>query len=83
MSSEIDELTGSKGALIFDEDLNQIKKIPLRRLYSIDLGKEPYVIAIDGTATHKVIDICERLGCSNLIATNFIDTDTKINLVSI
>ena len=39
--------------------------------------------AIDGTATPRVIENCERLGCSNLIASNFVNADTKINLVSL
>jgi len=41
------------------------------------------VIAIDGTATQRVIEVCENLKCGNLIATNFVDTETKVNLVSI
>ena len=40
-------------------------------------------IAIDGTATPRVIENCEKLGCSNLIASNFVNADTNINLVSI
>ena len=42
-----------------------------------------YIIAIDGTATPRVVESCEKMGCSNLIATNFVTVDTKINLVSI
>jgi len=49
----------------------------------INLNEEPYIIAIDGTATPKVIENCENIGCNNLIATNFVTTDTSINLVSI
>ncbi|MDP2924930.1 MAG: DNA primase DnaG [Nanoarchaeota archaeon] len=78
----IDDLIGTKGAVIFNHDLNLIKKIPIGRLMGLRLDEEPYVIAIDGTATPKIIETCENLGCHNLIATNFVYCDTRINLVS-
>ena len=80
---EIDDLIGSKGAMIFNKKLERIRKLPLTRLGSVRLDEEPYVIAIDGTAIPRVIETCERLGCSNLIATTFVAVDTDINLVSI
>jgi len=83
IKDEIDELVGTKGAIIFNKNLEKIKKVPIGRLASLRLDEEPYVIAIDGTATHRVIENCENLGCSNLIATNFVYIDTKINLVSL
>ncbi len=82
IKDELDELIGSKGAVIFNKELEKIKKIPIRRLYSLELDEEPYVIAIDGIATPPIIEACEKLKCHNLIATNFVNTDTKINLVS-
>tara|TARA_Y100000034_G_scaffold121130_1_gene164964 strand:+ start:2324 stop:3535 length:1212 start_codon:yes stop_codon:yes gene_type:complete len=83
IKSEIDDLIGSKGAMIFNKDLERIRKLPLARLGSIRIDEDAYIIAIDGTATPRVIDTCDRLGCSNLIATNFVATETDINLVSI
>jgi DNA primase len=80
---EIDDLIGSKGAVIFNKDLERIKKGPLARLGSVKLSEDAYIIAIDGSATPRVIDICENLGCNNLIATNFVAVDTDINLVSL
>ena len=59
------------------------KKGPLARLGSVRLDEDAYVIAIDGTATPRVIETCERLGCNNLIASTFVNTDTDINLVSL
>jgi len=82
ISEEINKIIGTKNAVVFNDKLEKIKKIPLRRIYSLELDEEPYVIVIDGTATPKIIEICEKLGCSNLIATNFVNTDTNINLVS-
>jgi DNA primase len=82
IKGEVKGLVGTKGALIFNKDLKIIKKTPVGRLGSARLDENAYVIAIDGTATPKVVDNCESLGCSNLIATNFVSTDTNLNLVS-
>ena len=79
---DIEELIGTKGAVIFNDKLEKIKKIPVGRLMSIRLDETPYAIAIDGVANRRIISVCEELGCHNLIATNFIDTDTDVNLVS-
>lgn len=86
IKDKIEELVGSKGALIFNKDLEVMRKIPVGRLGLLEaneLENEPYTIAIDGTATLRIIDTCERLKCSNLIATNFVSSDTKVNLVSL
>lgn len=81
IKKDVHELVGSKGAIIFNKNLEKMLKIPLARLGSITLDEEAYAIAIDGTATPKIVEICENLGCSNLIASNFVDTNTKINLI--
>ncbi len=83
IKEQVDELVGTKGALVFNDNLEVIRKVPAGRLSSLNLDEKPYVIAIDGTATPKVIEICEELGCSNLIATNFVPIETKVNLVSL
>lgn len=82
IKDEVDNLVGTKGAIIFNKDLEVIKKLPLGRLASVYLDQEPYLIAIDGTATPKIIEICEKLNCHNLVATNFVHVDTNLNLVS-
>ena len=79
---KVEDLIGSKGALIFNEKLEIIRKLPIGKLAFLTLDEAPYVIAIDGVATPRVVEACENLGCSNLIATNFVFSDTNINLVS-
>ena len=81
IKSEVAGLVGTKGAIIFDNNLEKIKKVPLGRLGSLSFDEAPYVIAIDGTATPRLVKNCEDLGCSNLIANNFVDVDTDLNLV--
>ncbi len=83
IKEEVSELVGTKGAIIFNKDLEKIRKIPVGRLSVLELDEKPYVIAIDGTATPRVVENCERLGCQNLIAKTFVDTDTSVNLVSL
>ena len=83
IKSELDDLIGTKTAVIFNEKLEKVKKGPIGKLGSARLDEEPYIIAIDGTATPRVVENCERLGCNNLIAKTFVNTDTETNLVSI
>ncbi len=83
IKDEVNELVGTKGAIIFNKNLEKIKKVPVGRLSVLELNDEPYVIAIDGTATPRVVENCERLGCNNLIAKTFVNTDTSVNLVSL
>jgi len=83
IQDDLSELIGTKGAIVFNENLERIKKVPLRRIHSLRIDENAYIIAIDGTATPKILETCEVLGCSNLIATNFVDTNTEINLISL
>ena len=82
IKDKVEELAGTKGALIFNDKLEVIRKVPIGRLGYFTLDENPYVIAIDGVATPYVIEACEKLGCNNLIAKNFVYSDTNINLVS-
>jgi DNA primase len=83
IKDKVGELVGTKGAILFNKKLEQITRVPLGRLGSLNVNEEPYVIAIDGTATPRIVENCENLGCDNLIATNFASTDTSLNLVSL
>jgi DNA primase len=83
IQDELNDLVGTKGGVVFNSNLEKIKKFPLSRFQSLRLDEAPYAIAIDGTATPRIVDTCENLGCNNLIANNFVNTDTNINLVSL
>lgn len=82
IKGEISDLIGTKGAIIFNNKLEVIRKVPIVRLGFFSLDEEPYIIAIDGVAIPRVVEACERLRCHNLIASNFVYSDTDINLVS-
>ncbi len=83
VKEEVNELVGTKGAVIFNKDLEKIKKLPIGRLGNLTLDENPYLIAIDGVATPRVVENCESLGCQNLMAKTFVSTDTNINLISL
>jgi nitrate reductase alpha subunit len=83
IKSKVSDLVGTKGAIIFNKNLEVVRKIPISRLGYTDETQEPFAIAIDGTATPKIVSICESMGCHNLIATNFVDIDTNIHLISL
>jgi|TARA_Y100000034_G_scaffold133097_1_gene197690 DNA primase len=82
LREKIDEISGTKSALIFNKDLGVAKKVPIARLGSVDVD-DVYVVAIDDTATPRIIENCEKIGCHNLIASKFVSSDTNINLVSL
>jgi DNA primase len=82
ISSELNDLVGTNGVVIFNKNLEKIRKLPLSRLSLLKLDEKPYIIAIDGTATPRVLEMCDKLECSNLIAKTFVNTDTDINLIS-
>lgn len=80
---KIGEMVGTKGAILFDSDLEVIKKLPISRLSHYKPLAPVHVVAINDTALPNVIKAVERLGAGNLIAKNFTTTDTDINLISL
>jgi len=78
----LDELIGTKAAILFNKKMEVIKKMPLNRLGYFRPEEEVYVLAINDTAIPGIIRAAESMGVQNLIAKNFTVTDTEINLVS-
>lgn len=78
----MDDLVGTKGAILLDDRLGIIKKAPIGQLYNLRMNGV-YAIVIDGTATLPVVKSAEKIGCKHLIARNFAFTDTYMDLVSL
>ncbi len=78
----MDELVGTKGVVLLNNNLEVIKKAPLSQLYNVRF-KEVYVIVIDGTATAPIVKAAEKLNCQHLVARNFAFTETNMDLVSL
>ena len=78
----LNDMVGAKGAILFNEDLEIIKKLPISRLSYFKTRENICVLALNDTALPNIIRIAERLGVQNLVAKNFTTTDTDINLIS-
>ena len=79
----LDEMIGTKAAILFNKDMAIIRKMPLARLFYYRPEEEIFTLAINDTAIPPIIRIAEQIGVSNLAAKNFTTTNTDINLVSI
>ena len=82
MKEIMNDLVGTKGAVLLDKTLNVLDKIPLSQLYNIR-ARDVYAVVIDGTATLPTVKSIERLNCEHLIARNFSFTDTYMDLVNL
>ncbi|OGJ21120.1 hypothetical protein A3K73_08475 [Candidatus Pacearchaeota archaeon RBG_13_36_9] len=78
----MDDLTGTRGAVLLNPELEVIKKAPISQLYSLRF-RNVFAIVIDGTATSNIVRSAEKLGCQHLVARNFVYTETSMDLVSI
>ncbi len=78
----MDDLTGTKGAVLLDESFQAIRKIPISQLYNLK-ARKVYIIVVDGTATSSIVKSAEKVGCEHLIARNFAYTETYMDLVSL
>ena len=79
----LDEMVGTKAAILFNRKMEIIRKMPLSRLFYYKPEQEVYVLAINDTALPNIIRAAEEMGVHNLAAKNFTTTNTSINLVSL
>lgn len=79
------DLTGTKTACLIDSSLKEVCKVPISELTNLYNKKNIYAIIMDGTATPNIIKTAEKIGCSYIVAKNFVirDTKTKVNLISV
>ena len=83
IGDSLGEMVGAKAAMLFNKDLEIVKKLPISRLGYFTPSEDIYAIAINDTALPNVIRAAEKLLADNLIAKNFTTTDTDINLISL
>jgi DNA primase len=79
----VDELVGTKGAILFNEKMEVLRKMPLSRLPYFQAEGPVYAMAINDTATPSVIRIAEQMKVAHLLAKNFTTANTYMDLVSI
>ena len=79
----LDEMLGTKAAVLFNKNMEVVKKLPLSRLFYFKPEQEIYALAINDAATPNIIRAAEEMGVSNIVAKNFTTTQTDVNLISI
>ena len=79
---KMEEITGTRGAILLNEKLEVLRKVPLSQLYNLKF-KKVHAIVIDGTASASIVKSTEKLGCQHLVARNFTFTETYMDLVSL
>jgi DNA primase len=83
VENALNDMVGTKAAILFNREMNIIKRMPLSRLFYFTTNEKVYVLAINDTATPQIIRIAEGMKADNLAAKNFTTTNTSVNLVSI
>jgi len=79
---EADSIMGTRDAILFNENMERIRKVPVSQFYSLR-NRNVFAIVMDGTATANIVKSAEKTGCQNLIARNFAFTETDMNLISL
>jgi len=81
-----EKIKDSRQALLLDNQLDVIRKVPGREVTRSLTGsrKKVFAIVIDGPAVSAIIKACDESGVKHLAATNFSSVeDAKVNLVSL
>ncbi len=67
----LENLFGTRGACIFDQNLNVLGKVPLSELVNTirSLGNGVYALALDGTISQDLVRMAERAGITHLVGT--------------
>jgi len=83
IKSALDEMIGTRAAVVFNNKLDIIQKLPISRLPYARFEEKPFVLAINDTALPAIVRFAEELGVKHLAAKNFTTTNTSIELISI
>ena len=80
-----DKNQGSGKAVLLDESLEEIRKVPVKTLIGAlkRIRKNPSMIVIDGIVTGSIIKAAEEANVQVIVAKNFATTDTNIQLLSL
>ena len=83
--STLEDLFGTRGACIFDQNLTILGKVPLTELNSTikSLNGGIYALALDGSVDIDLLRLCEKLGVTYLVATSSkVKEPSKVNIVT-
>ncbi len=79
-----DELIGTRGAFVLDDDLQILGKVPVTELESTikSLDTGIYAVVFDGTVNDDLLQTAEEVGVTHLIGMDSEVKDSKINVVT-
>lgn len=82
----LDDLMGTRGAYILDEDSNILGKVPTTELESTmkSLGNGVYAVIFDGVVTRDIISAAERANVKHVVgmSSRIRPNDSKVNVIT-
>jgi DNA primase len=80
-----DEIKDSGKAILLNRQLEEIKSVSAKSLFSSlrGLRENPYAMVIDGTVTSSIISAAEEVACKVIVAKNFAAVSSQIKLLSL
>ena len=83
--STLENLFGTRGACIFDQNLNVLGKVPLSELGTTikSLNGGIYALALDGAIAIDLLRLAEKLGITYLVGTSSkVKEESKVNVLT-
>jgi len=83
-SKMVENLIGTRGAIILDNKMNVLGKVPYSELASTlkSLNTGVYAIVFDGVADKNITDVAERAGVKHVVAMNSNVNAPRVNVVT-
>ncbi|MEM4282356.1 MAG: DNA primase DnaG [Candidatus Woesearchaeota archaeon] len=82
----LDDLIGTHGAFILDNNMNILGKVPITELNTTlnSLGKGVYAVVLDGSVDKELVKIAERTGIVHIIAryNSTSAEESRVNIIS-
>jgi len=83
-SKMVENLIGTRGAIILDNKMNVLGKVPYTELASTlkSLNTGVYAVVFDGVADKTITDVAERAGVKHVVAMNSSVNAPRVNVVT-
>ena len=82
----LEGLLGTKGALVLDDKMNVLGKVPLAELSSTlkTLNQGVYAVVLDGSVERELVDVAERSSLKHIVAmdTHVKPMECRLNIVT-
>ena len=84
LKSTMEDLFGTRGACIFDQNLNVLGKVPLSELGTTikSLNGGIYALALDGIVDIDLVRLAEKLGVVHVVGTSSKVSQSRINITT-